>query len=128
MRFLLDTHTFIWYVANERQITTLVLEIINDVNNDILLSVASLWKMAIKQSTGKLRFNLPFEVFIIQQLSLNKFDLLEIKIDHLAVVASLPLHHRDPFDRLSISQAMVEQLPILSIDSAFDAYPMQRLW
>jgi len=128
MRFLLDTHTFIWYVTDEGQLTTLVLELINDENNEILLSIASIWEMAIKQSIGKLSFNLPFEVFILQQLSLNKFDLLEIKIDHLAVVASLPLHHRDPFDRLLISQAMVEQLPILSIDSAFDCYPIQRLW
>ena len=128
MRFLLDTHTFIWYVTDERQLTTLVLELINDENNEILLSIASIWEMAIKQSTGKLSFSLPFEVFIIQQLSLNKFNLLEIKIDYLAVVASLPLHHRDPFDRLLVSQAMVEQLPILSIDSAFDSYPIQRFW
>ncbi|OWY65038.1 PIN domain nuclease [cyanobacterium TDX16] len=125
MRFLLDTHTFIWYVTDEGKISTLVLELIN---NEILLSTASIWEMAIKQSLGKLSFNLPFEVFIIQQISLNKFDLLEIKIDHLTVVASLPLHHRDPFDRLLISQAMVEQLPVLSIDPAFDSYPIQRLW
>lgn len=128
MRFLLDTHTFIWYVTDEGKISTLVLELINDENNEILLSTASIWEMAIQQSLGKLSFNLPFEVFIIQQISLNNFDLLEIKIDHLTVVASLPLHHRDPFDRLLISQAMVEQLPVLSIDPAFDSYPIQRLW
>lgn len=92
MRFLLDTHTFIWYVTDEGQISTLVLELINNENNEILLSIASIWEMAIKQSIGKLSFNLPFEVFIVQQISLNKFELLEITIDHLAVVASLPLH------------------------------------
>ena len=75
--------------------------------------------MGIKQSIGKLSFNLPFKVFITQQLS---------KIDHLAVVTSLPLHHRDPFERLLIAQAMVEQIPILSADSAFDSYSIQRLW
>jgi PIN domain nuclease of toxin-antitoxin system len=84
--------------------------------------------MAIKQSTGKLSFGMPFEMFITQQLSLNKFNLLDIKIVHLTVVSTLPFHHRDPFDRLLIAQAMVEQIPILSADSAFDAYPIQRLW
>jgi PIN domain nuclease of toxin-antitoxin system len=128
MRLLLDTHTFIWYVTNDRQISTLVLELVNDGNNDVLLSIASIWEMAIKHSTGKLSFALPFEIFISQQMSLNKFNLLNININHLTVVASLPFHHRDPFDRLLISQAMVEQLPILSIDPAFDSYPIQRLW
>ncbi|MGL4621147.1 type II toxin-antitoxin system VapC family toxin [Chroococcidiopsis sp.] len=67
-------------------------------------------------------------LFIQQQLSLNSINVLNINLNHLAVVTSLSLHHRDPFDRLLISQAMVEKLPVLSIDSAFDSYPIQRLW
>lgn len=68
------------------------------------------------------------EVFIEQQLSLNSIELLNINLDHIAIVATLPLHHRDPFYRLLIAQSMVEQIPILSADSAFDAYAIERLW
>ncbi|WP_250125266.1 type II toxin-antitoxin system VapC family toxin [Chroococcidiopsis sp. CCMEE 29] len=68
------------------------------------------------------------KLFIEQQLSLNDLCLFDIKLDHLAVIATLPLHHRDPFDRLLIAQAVVEGLPIVGVDAAFDAYPVQRLW
>ncbi|WP_347566123.1 type II toxin-antitoxin system VapC family toxin [Scytonema sp. UIC 10036] len=71
-------------------------------------STASIWEIAIKQSTGKLSVNKPFRELIEQQLNLNDFSLLNISIDHLAVVATLPFHHRDPFDRLLIAQAIVE--------------------
>jgi PIN domain nuclease of toxin-antitoxin system len=84
--------------------------------------------MAIKHSIGKLNFGLPFKVFIEQQLSLNSVELLHIHLDHINVVVSLPFHHRDPFDRLLVAQSMVEQIPILSADSVFDAYPIKRLW
>ncbi len=128
MRLLLDTHTFLWYVLNIQRLTTQVRNLVDDEDNEILLSTASIWEMAIKQSTGKLSFSLPFELFITQQLSLNKFNLLNIKLDHIAQVATLPLHRRDPFDRLLIAQAMVEQIPVLSADSAFNAYTIGRIW
>jgi PIN domain nuclease of toxin-antitoxin system len=128
MRLLIDTHVLIWYILDIQKLSTTVRILIDDNSNEIIVSTASLWEMAIKQSTGKLSFHLPFEVFITQQLSLNDFNLLDIKIDHLAVVATLPFHHKDPFDRLLISQSIVERIPILSIDSVFDAYPVERLW
>lgn len=128
MRLLLDTHTFIWFFTGNLKISNQVRVLIENEDNEKLLSTASIWEMAIKHSAGKLSFTLPFEVFIRQQLSLNDFNLLDIKIHHITVVATLPLHHRDPFDRLLIAQAMVEKIPILSADSAFDAYPIQRLW
>lgn len=130
MRLLLDTHTFIWYLTDNSHLSNQVLELINDENNQILLSIASLWEIAIKQSIGKLSFNqpLPFDIFIAQQLNLNDFSLLDIKISHVAVVSSLPLHHRDPFDRLLIAQSVGENIPLLSADEIFDAYPVQRLW
>ncbi len=84
--------------------------------------------MAIKHSTGKLSFGQPFQVFIDQQLNLNSIDLLKNNLDHIDIVATLPLHHREPFNRLLIAKAMVEQLPILSADSTFDAYPIRQLW
>lgn len=115
-------------MLNTQRLTEQVRNLVDDEDNEILLSTTSIWEMAIKQSTGKLIFSLPFELFITQQLSLNKFNLLNIKLDHIAQVATLPLHHRDPFDRLLIAQAMVEQISILSADSAFDAYSIERIW
>jgi PIN domain nuclease of toxin-antitoxin system len=85
-------------------------------------SVDSLWEIAIKSSIGKLSLSAPFDQLIPRQLSLNGFELLPIEIAHLATVTTLPFHHHDPFDRLIIAQAMTEKMPIVSSDSAFDAY------
>jgi PIN domain nuclease of toxin-antitoxin system len=128
MKFVLDTHTFIWYVTNDSKLSSTAQELINNGNNEVLLSIASIWEMAIKQSIGKLNFELPFELFITRQLAVNNFDFLNIRIDHLNVVANLSLHHRDPFDRLIIAQAMVEQIPIVGVDKVFDSYSVRRLW
>ena len=128
MRLLLDTHSFIWFFVGNPKLSTVVRSLIEDEDNEKLLSIASIWEMAIKHSQGKLSFGLPFDVFIEQQLSFEKLNLLNINLEHIYTIARLPLHHRAPFDRLIIAQAMVEQIPILSADSAFDAYPIQRLW
>ena len=128
MRLLLDTHTFIWFITNNPKLSLGVRLLIEDEVNELFLSIASIWEIAIKQSTGKLNFGLPFKLFVEQQLSQNKIGLLNINLDHINVIESLPLHHRDPFDRLIIAQGMVEHLPILSADSIFDAYPIQRFW
>jgi PIN domain nuclease of toxin-antitoxin system len=128
MKLLLDTHTFIWFTIDSPQLNAAVRVLIEDENNQKLLSTASIWEMAIKQSIGKLSFGLPFKVFIEQQISTNSIELININLDHIEIVAPLPLHHRDPFDRLIIAQAMMEQIPILSADGVFDAYPIQRLW
>ena len=97
-------------------------------NNENLLSLVSVWEMAIKHSIGKLNFQPSFNEFIEQQIIMNWIELLPIRIDHVAVISSLPLHHRDPFDRLLIAQSIVENIPLLSADQIFDAYPIQRLW
>ena len=128
MRFLLDTHTFIWFVTDSPRLSDRVKQSIEDDYNEKLLSRASIWEMAIKHSMGKIDFGVPFPQFIDRQIRLNSIDLLHIEISHLNVVSTLPLHHRDPFDRLLISQALVENIPILSVDKAFDAYPIQRIW
>ncbi|MBD2498014.1 PIN domain-containing protein [Nostoc sp. FACHB-280] len=128
MLFLMDTHTFIWYVTDNLRLSNQVLELINDEDNRIFISIASIWEMGIKQGIGKLTFNLPLEMLITQQISINDFSVLDIKIGHVSTVSQLPLHHRDPFDRMLIAQAIVENLPILSADTIFDAYPIKRLW
>jgi len=126
MRQLLDTHTLIWFVMGDSRISVSVRSQIE--NNDNLLSVASVWEMAIKHSIGKLNFGMAFAEFIEQQIIINGIELLPITIDHIAVVSTLPLHHRDPFDRLLIAQAITENIPMLSADKIFDAYPIRRLW
>lgn len=128
MRLLLDTHTFIWYATDNSRLSTIARSLINNGENDIFLSTASIWEMAIKHSIGRLSFSLPFMEFIRQQLSVSNMGILEINLHQIEVVASLPLHHRDPFDRLIIAQAIAEQIPILSVDSVFDAYAIARLW
>jgi PIN domain nuclease of toxin-antitoxin system len=90
--------------------------------------VASLWEMAIKISIGKLEFAISFTDLVENQLKINKIELLPILPQHLDIVASLPIRHRDPFDRLIIAQSMSEQVPILSKDGVFDNYSVTRLW
>lgn len=128
MRLLLDTHTFIWYVTDNPRLSANVKLLIEDENNEKLVSIASIWEMAIKHSIGRLNFSLPFMEFVGQQLSVSNIGLLEINLNHIEVVASLPLHHRDSFDRLIIAQSIAEQIPVLSVDAIFDVYAIARLW
>jgi PIN domain nuclease of toxin-antitoxin system len=102
--------------------------LIEDDAHDKLLGTASLWEMAIKLSLGRLTLAEPFGVLIPQQLRVSGIEILNVDLNHLTALTTLPFHHRDPFDRLIIAQAIVEQYPIVSVDPAFDAYPVERLW
>jgi len=128
MKLLLDTHSFLWFIGGSSKLSVNARMLIENVTNQSVLSMASLWEMAIQVSSGKLNLVQPFETFIPQQMSLNGIGLLEILFPHTLVVATLPFHHRDPFDRLIIAQAMVEQIPIVSCDTKFDEYAITRLW
>ncbi len=128
MKILLDTHAFLWFIEDSPKLSTEARSVIEDGFNEPLLSVASLWEMAIKLSIGKLDLKKPFETFVPDQLELNGFDQLAISFDHIAAVATLPFHHRDPFDRLLVAQALVEGIPLVSADGLLDAYGIIRLW
>lgn len=128
MRLLLDTHSFLWFIGGSASLSPTARTFIEDVDNQPLLSMASLWEMAIKLSIGKLSLGKPFERLIPEQMRLNGIELLQIEIPHIIVVTKLPFHHCDPFDRLLIAQAMVEQISIVSSDPAFDSYSIKRLW
>lgn len=128
VKFLLDTHTFIWFILDVRQLSAVAKTIIEDRNSKILVSTASLWEIAIKMSLGKLDMGAPFEQLIPGQLIANRMEILPISVAHLYQVAQLPFHHRDPFDRLLIAQSLSENLPILSRDATFDHYAVQRVW
>ena len=128
MKLLLDTHSFLWFISGHSSLSSTAQAYIEDAANQSFLSVASLWEMAIKLSIGKLTLAQPFETLIPQQMNLNGIVPLRIEMEHLAMVTKLPFHHRDPFDRLLIAQAMVEQIPIVGADRTFDAYSIKRLW
>ena len=128
MRLLLDTHTFVWFIEGNSSLSPRARLLIENKSNQLFLSVASLWEMAIKFSLGKLYLGQPFDTLVPQQLHANTIDLLGIEWDHIIKVAALPFHHRDPFDRMLIAQALTERLPIISIDATLDAYGIIRLW
>jgi PIN domain nuclease of toxin-antitoxin system len=128
MRVLLDTHAFLWFITADPRLGEPARQILSTGGNQVLLSLASVWEIAIKVRIGRLPLPLPLDTFIPEQLRLNRLDLLPITLEHTFEVARLPLHHRDPFDRLLIAQAIGEGIPIVSADEAFDAYPVERHW
>ena len=127
MKFLLDTHTFLWFIEDNSQLSTKAKTLLES-EASLFISVASLWEMAIKISISKLTLTQPFVTFVPDQLEKSAIDILPISVEHLALVATLALHHRDPFDRLLVAQAILEALPIVSIDSKLDAYSIKRIW
>lgn len=128
MRVLLDTHAFLWWVDGGERLSARARRTIASAGNDCLLSLASAWEMAIKVSLGKLQLPAPPERFLADQMAANRFGLLDIDLRHVSGVASLPFHHRDPFDRLLAAQALVERLPIVSADPVFRSYGVKRVW
>ena len=128
MKYLLDTHALIWFIEGDNQLSDHARQLIENEANELFISVASLWEMAIKVSIGKLNLVQPFETLFPSQLEANSIEILGVSVDHLKEVSGLPFHHRDPFDRLMIAQAKVEGFPIISVDAAFDAYGVRREW
>jgi PIN domain nuclease of toxin-antitoxin system len=128
MKLLLDTHAFLWFLDDDARLSATARTLIEDGDNEVFLSVGSLWEIAIKLSMGKLSLTQPFETFITDQLARNTISLLHITVQHAAKVATLPFHHRDPFDRLLIAQALVADTRIIGVDVIFDAYGVKRLW
>ena len=128
MRLLLDTHTFLWWVADAPQIPARARQAIAQPRNECLVSLASCWELAIKLSLGKIEISGTLERFIPSQLSANGFRELPIETRHAARVARLPFHHRDPFDRLLVAQALEEDLTIVSADPVFRRYGVNRIW
>jgi PIN domain nuclease of toxin-antitoxin system len=128
MRLLLDTHAFLWWVLDAPELSKKARAAIAEPGNECLLSLASCWEMAIKLSLGKLKLPAALDRFIPEQLTANGFRQLEIHFRHVARVAALPFHHRDPFDRLLAAQAAEEQLAIVSVDSVFRKYGISRVW
>jgi PIN domain nuclease of toxin-antitoxin system len=127
-RYLLDTHTFLWFVDNDPKLSAKAPGEIRNPNNEIFLSLISVWEIVIKVSIGKLSFSMPFESSLMFQLNTNGIQLLDLKLEHLTEALNLPLHHREPFDRLLIAQAISENLDFITVDSLFKPYPINIVW
>jgi len=128
MNILLGTRAFLWFVWDDAHLSQAAKDAISDPNNRKLVSVASVWEIAIKISLQKPDLGMPYLPFMQSQLAINLFEMLSLTLEHGAEVSRLPFHHRDPFDRLMIAQSMCEQIPIVSADPAFDAYSIKRIW
>lgn len=127
-RVLLDTQALLWFLLDDPRLSRAALAMISDANNQVLVSPASLWEVGIKISIGKYSLPEPFEAFMDRELAENSFVLLSIQTRHVSALTSLAHHHRDPFDRLIIAQAMAEGIPLVSADAAFASYPVTVIW
>jgi PIN domain nuclease of toxin-antitoxin system len=128
VRLLLDTHAFLWFILDDPKLSERAKALIADGGNAIDISPASYWEIAIKISLGKYALPESYADFMARQLAGNDFRILPIEPQHTAALIDLPFHHRDPFDRLLIAQAISEEIPLVSADPALDAYPVTRLW
>ena len=127
MDLLLDTHAFIWFISGDSSLPPKVLDAIKNVENKCFISIASLWEIAIKSSLKKLELKSDFNR-IVDFLADNDIEILPITFDHLQRLLTLEFHHKDPFDRIIISQALAERLTILSKDEHFPSYTDRILW
>jgi PIN domain nuclease of toxin-antitoxin system len=128
VRLLLDTHALLWFYLGDSQLSRPAQDSIIDPNNIKLISPASYWEIAIKLSIQKYTLRVSYDEFIQEAVFDNGFEILPIEPRHTAALISLTFHHKDPFDRMLIAQATVEGIPIVSVDSKFDPYPITRLW
>lgn len=128
MRFLLDTHVLIWMTLEPDRLSDSVAQIIQDRQNSLFLSMASIWEMQIKLQVGKLNLQLPLQQVIADQKRVNELRVVMIEESHVYGLGDLPGVHKDPFDRLLIAQARVEGMPVVSVDEVFDQYPVERVW
>lgn len=128
MRLLLDTHAFLWFILDDPQLSPAAKAIIEDSANEVAISPASYWEIAIKIGLRKYSLPQPYQPFIDSQITTNDFRILHIEPRHTSLLTSMPPHHKDPFDRLLVAQAIVEDIPIVSVDPRLDAYAVTRVW
>ena len=128
MKYLIDTHTLLWIVTNSPKLSKKAENLYLDSENEIFFSMASVWELAIKSSLGKLSLGKTLDSFVEEHIKGNDIQILNIELPHILRVGHLPFHHRDPFDRLIISQLTENNLSIISYDEAFDLYKVNRIW
>jgi len=124
MRLLLDANAFVWWVTSSGRLTPAARVAIADENNEVFIGIGAIWELTIKRSLQKLHFPFDFEV----EVQNEGFRVLAINFAHLRALDVLPLHHRDPFDRLLVAQALAEGIPVATADRRFAAYGVQVIW
>jgi len=127
MRYLLDTHVIIWMVEDSPNLPLTIKEIIKNPENQVAISLISLWEIAIKMNIGKLALNLTFDE-LVDVLRVGDFDFIPIEDEHISGVFKLPLLHKDPFDRLLIATAIVEKMMFITIDENIQKYDVSWIW
>jgi PIN domain nuclease of toxin-antitoxin system len=128
MKLLLDTHAFIWWFNEPDKLSPKAAAVLADVNNDLLLSAASVWEMQIKIQLGTLKFTVSLREIVESQEQTNGVQVLPVGLEHVLALDALPAHHKDPFDRLLIAQANVEDAFLVSGDRVLSSYPVKLLW
>ena len=128
MNVLLDSHTFLWFVLDDPQLSRSAKSLIEDPATGVFVSPASYWEIAIKVRLGKLDLQSSYDDFMQRGIVGNAFSVLPVEPKHTSLLTTLPFHHRDPFDRLLVAQALVETMRIVSCDQQLDAYGVQRAW
>ena len=127
MQYLLDTHVFLWFINGDTQLSDSAKALIENPENEHYVSIASFWEMAIKLKLGKLNLDMSFKD-LYREMNKNGFNLLPITAAHTEKTVTLDLHHRDPFDRMLICQALVDKLIIVTADSQFRNYKVKQVW
>ncbi len=128
MNLLLDTHAFIWWLTDQSHLSARSLQALMNNDNTVTLSVASIWEMTIKLKIGKLSVVGDLKDIVQQQVQVNRIQLLAISSVHALKTLDLPLHHRDPFDRMLIAQALSEEMTLITTDASMTAYGVNVLW
>jgi PIN domain nuclease of toxin-antitoxin system len=128
MKLLLDTHVFIWWSDEPENLSDRSLEAFKSTENSLILSIVSIWEMQIKIQIGKMRLKHTLRYLIENQSNINNIEILPITVGHIYMLENLPMHHRDPFDRLLICQAIEESLLLVSKDNVFSNYPVNIYW
>jgi len=126
MKILIDTHVLLWGIQDEARVSSRVRALLPAA--DVWISVASLWEIITKVQIGKLVLPAPVGNYLANKLKMNGVSVLALNFDHVRRLEEIPLHHRDPFDRILIAQSLEEKLPLVSADPHFEKYPIQLIW
>lgn len=128
MNLLLDSHVLIWAAEGPSRLPDFAINLMKERSNELFVSAATIWELAIKNGLGKLPLKLPYRQWMDQIISEFGLSILPITLNHAERQSSLPWHHRDPFDRMLAAQSIVEGFKLVSEDKIFDSYGVSRVW
>jgi len=128
MSFLIDSHILIWFATAPERLSESAMNVMLDVSKPKSISIVTAWELGIKVSLGKLDIGMGGANFVQLQSARNAFGILPVTLDHIRVAETLPLHHRDPFDRMLVAQCLADNLSLISADAAMDPYGVTRIW